>query len=76
MNHDKNNDKLWDAIHRIEISGKNSQDLIQKLFLHSAKYEIVIENLEKKIAARFDQQDKRFDRIEDTLATIVNHLEK
>ena len=71
MNHDKNND---DPICRIEISIKNSQNDIRKLFLHSAKQEAAIEELQTVVAGiaeatasgftenkeRFDRQDKEF----------------
>ena len=109
MNHDDNNDALWAAISRIEISVKNSQNHIKRLFLHSTRQEIAIEGLDKKVDLldervgsldkrvdlldkRVDSLDKRvdsldkkvdlyqrenrerFDKIEDTLAIIVNHL--
>ncbi|UYM17002.1 hypothetical protein [Endozoicomonas euniceicola] len=69
MNQDKNNDDLWSAVSRIEISVKNSQNHIKRLFLHSTRHEIAIELLAKKIDAnqqenreRFDQIDKRFEQ--------------
>ncbi len=109
MNHDDNNDALWAAISRIEISVKNSQNHIKRLFLHSTRQEIAIEGLDRKmdlldekvrsldkrmgsLDKRVDSLDKRvdsldkkvdlyqrenrerFDKIEDTLAIIVNHL--
>ena len=49
MNHDDNNDALWSAINRIEISVKNSQDHIKRLFLHSTRHEIDIEALDAKV---------------------------
>ena len=49
MNHDQNNDNLRDAINRIEISVKNSQNDIKKLFLHSARQEITSERLDKNL---------------------------
>ncbi|WP_422139903.1 hypothetical protein [Endozoicomonas sp. ALC020] len=111
MNHDKDTDDFFNAISRIEVSVKNSQDDIRKLYLHSARQEIAIESLNEKIDAnqqevrqyqqenrerfdkidvnlqenreRFDKIDanqqenrERFDKIEDTLAIIVNHLQK
>ena len=48
--------------HRIFAWGKNSQDLIKKLFLNGAQHGTALENLEKKMETRFDQQDKRFDQ--------------
>ncbi|MBO9495597.1 hypothetical protein J7438_16080 [Thalassotalea sp. G20_0] len=88
MNHDKDSDALWNAIHQIEISVKNSQNDIKKLFLHSVRHEIAIETLNKKVDAhqqenrerfnrienRLDKIDNRFDKVEETLAIIVNHL--
>lgn len=88
MNHDKDSDALWNAIHQIEISVKNSQNDIKKLFLHSVRHEIAIETLNKKVDAhqqenrehfnkienRLDNIDNRFDKVEETLAIIVNHL--
>ncbi|MBO9482205.1 hypothetical protein [Salinisphaera sp. G21_0] len=88
MNHDKDRDALWNAIHQIEISVKNSQNDIKKLFLHSVRHEIAIETLNKKVDAhqqenrerfnrienRLDKIDNRFDKVEETLAIIVNHL--
>ena len=71
MNHDKSND---DPISRIEVSVKNSQTDIRKLFLHSTRHEIAIESLEKKMDKRFDQQDIRLDKIEELLIQIVNNL--
>ena len=68
MNQDKNND---DPISRIEISVKNAQNDIRKLFLHSTRQEIAIGSLDAKIEAldqkvedRFNQQGKRFDQLE------------
>ena len=71
----------------IEISVKNTQKDIQKLFLHSARHEQQIEALNQKVDRRFDQLQaeqaefkqethERFDKIENTLAIIVNHLQK
>ena len=71
----------------IEISVKNTQKDIQKLFLHSARHEQQIEALNQKVDRRFDQllaeqaefkqeTRERFDKIEDTLAIIVNHFQK
>nr|WP_252179465.1 hypothetical protein [Endozoicomonas sp. 4G] len=88
MNHDRDTDDFWNAISRIEVSVKNSQDDIRKLYLHSARQEIAIESPNEKIDAnqqesrlmfariekRFDEHDKRFDKIEDSLTIIVNHL--
>ncbi|WP_422136927.1 hypothetical protein [Endozoicomonas sp. ALD040] len=111
MNHDKDTDDFFNAISRVEVSVKSSQDDIRKLYLHSARQEIAIESLNEKIEAnqqevrqyqqenrerfdkidvnlqenreRFDKIDanqqenrERFDKIEDTLAIIVNHLQK
>ncbi|USE36063.1 hypothetical protein [Endozoicomonas sp. SCSIO W0465] len=88
MNHDKDSDALWNAIHQIETSVKNAQNDIKKLFLHSVRHEIAIETLNKKVDAnqqenrerfnridnRLDNIDNRFDKVEETLAIIVNHL--
>ena len=49
MNHDDGNDALWSAINRIEISVKNSQDHIKRLFLHSTRHEVAIEALDAKV---------------------------
>ena len=76
MNQDKNND---DPISRIEISVKNAQNDIRKLFLHSTRQEIAIESLSGKVddvKQHLAEHDKRFDKIEDALAIIVNHLSK
>ena len=87
MAHSRHND---DRIDRIEISLKNTQDGIRKLFLHSTKHELQIEALNQKIDRyqqenrerfekmdqRFEKMDQRFEKIEDTLAIIVNHLQK
>ena len=78
-----------ERLDNIEISVKNTQKDIQKLFLHSAKHELAIESFRQetrqrfekiderfeKIDERFDKIDERFDKIEDTLAIIVNHLQ-
>ena len=55
MNQDKNNDELWNAISRIEVSVKNTQNDTKKLFLHSARQEIAIESLRQENRERFDQ---------------------
>ena len=82
MNHDKDSDALWNAIHKIEISVKNAQNDIKKLFLHSVRHEIAIETLNKKVDAiqqenreRFNRIDNRLDKIEDRLDNIDNRLD-
>ncbi|MBO9495155.1 hypothetical protein J7438_13810 [Thalassotalea sp. G20_0] len=113
-----NNRHSDDPMGRMEISIRNTQDGIQRLFLHSAKHEQAIESLQKDVSSLQKdvsslqkdvsslqqdvsslqqdvsslQQDvsslredvetlrqetrERFDKIEDTLAIIVNHLQK
>ncbi|WP_422443766.1 MULTISPECIES: hypothetical protein [unclassified Endozoicomonas] len=80
MAHNRHSD---DPMERMEISIRNTQDGIQRLFLHSAKHEQAIESLQQDVSSL--QQDvgrlrhetrERFDKIEDTLAIIVNHLQK
>ncbi|WP_257276247.1 MULTISPECIES: hypothetical protein [unclassified Endozoicomonas] len=44
MNHDKDKDDTWNAISRIEVSVKNSQDDIRKLYLHSVRQEVAVES--------------------------------
>lgn len=108
MAHNRHSD---DPMGRMEVSIRNTQDGIQRLFLHSAKHEQAIELLRQDVSSlREDvgslqqdvsslqqdvgslqqdvsslQQDvgmlrqetcERFDKIEDTLAIIVNHLQK
>lgn len=51
MKHNKDYDDLWSAISRIEISVKNSQEDIRKLYLHSVRQEIAIESLNGKVGA-------------------------
>ena len=82
MNHDKDSDALWNAIHKIEISVKNAQNDIKKLFLHSVRHEIAIETLNNKVDAiqqenreRFSRIDNRLDRIENRLDNIENRLD-
>lgn len=72
-----------DPIGRIEISVKNTQDGVQKLFLHSARHEQNIELLQQhlellqqNLELHRQETHERFDKIEDTLAIIVNHLQK
>ncbi|WP_252179763.1 hypothetical protein [Endozoicomonas sp. 4G] len=74
MNHDKDTDDFWSAISRIEISVKNSQNDIRKLYLHSTRQEIAIESLNEKIDAnrqevrQYQQENReRFDKIENIL---------
>ncbi|WP_257283071.1 hypothetical protein [Endozoicomonas sp. SESOKO1] len=83
MNHDKDSDALWNAIHQIEISVKNSQNDIKKLFLHSVRHEIAIETLNKKVDAhqqenreRFNRIDNRLDKVDDRLDKIDDRLDK
>ena len=77
------NSEINERLGGIEISVKNTQKDIPKLFLNSAKHEQAIESFRQETRERFDQKDKRFDqmderfeKIEDTLAIIVNHLQK
>ncbi|MGO0305172.1 hypothetical protein ACTL6P_00940 [Endozoicomonas acroporae] len=76
MNHDKDSDALWNAIHQIEISVKNSQNDIKKLFLHSVRHEIAIETLNKKVDAHQQENRERFNRIENRLDTVENRLDR
>ena len=71
-----------ERLNNIEISVKNTQKDVQKLFLHSARHELAIESFKQETRERFDKMDERFDKIderfekiEDTLAIIVNHLQ-
>ena len=76
MNSDKNDDPLWDAIHQIQATGKNSQNLIKKLFLHSAQHEIAIETLDKKIEANQQENRERFDQLECSTNERFEQLER
>ncbi|WP_448215746.1 hypothetical protein [Endozoicomonas sp. 2B-B] len=67
MNHDKDTDDFFNAISRIEVSVKNSQDDIRKLYLHSARQEIAIESLDEKIDANQQENRERFDKIDANL---------
>ena len=64
MVHKHSNDRM----DRLEISVKNNQDGIQKLFLHSARHEQQIELLDQKVDSyqqenreRFKMMDLRFE---------------
>ncbi|AMO58297.1 hypothetical protein GZ77_21450 [Endozoicomonas montiporae] len=68
MNHGKNND---DPIDQIQISVRNSQNDIRKLFLHSAKQERAMEELQTVVtgiaeatAAVFKQNENLIDKLE------------
>lgn len=76
MNHDKDSDALWNAIHQIETSVKNSQNDIKKLFLHSVRHEIAIETLNKKVDAHQQENRERFNRIENRLDRVESRLDK
>lgn len=52
-------------------------DLVQSVGENNSEIKQVKQELtlfKHEVRQRFDQQDKRFDKIEDTLAIIVNHL--
>ena len=66
MNHDDGNDALWSAINRIEVSVKNSQDHIKRLFLHSTRHEIAIEALDAKVD-KLDTKVQTLDKKVETL---------
>ncbi|WP_257294885.1 hypothetical protein [Endozoicomonas sp. YOMI1] len=76
MNHDKDSDALWNAIHQIETSVKNSQNDIKKLFLHSVRHEIAIETLNKKVDANQQENRERFNRIENRLDIVDDRLDQ
>ncbi len=76
MNHDKDSDALWNAISRIETSVKNSQNDIKKLFLHSARHEIAIEALNKKVDANQQENRERFNSIEDRFDKVEDRFDR
>ena len=83
MNHDDGNDALWSAINRIEISVKNSQDHIKRLFLHSTRQEIAIEALDAKVGTldmkveAYQQENREcFDKIEQRFGKIDERFDQ
>ena len=54
MTLENQNSEISERLGGIEISVKNTQKDIQKLFLHSAKHEQAIESFRQKTLERFD----------------------
>ncbi|WP_448218326.1 hypothetical protein [Endozoicomonas sp. 2B-B] len=68
------------AVHRfIEITGETQKIVLENQRENRLMFErqdCKIEAYQSENRKGFDQHDKRFDKIEETLAIIVNHLQK
>ena len=65
-----------ERLDNIEISVKNTQKDIQKLFLHSAKHELAIESFRQETRQRFEKIDERFEKIDERFDKIDERFDK